>query len=167
MSLKTLLSAATIAALTAAPALAGGIMIDDPYARASTPTSKSGAAFMTIVNHTDTDDRLIAATSPVSERVELHTHLEDANGVMRMVEVKDGIAVPAGGKAMLMRGGDHVMFMGLTQSLNDGDVVEVTLTFEQAGDMTVEIPVDLNRKPMGHGGHGDHSGHDHSSHQTN
>ncbi|MEL6643195.1 MAG: copper chaperone PCu(A)C [Pseudomonadota bacterium] len=164
MSLKTLLSAAAIAALTAAPALAGGIMIDDPYARASTPSAKSGAAFMTIVNHTDADDRLIAASSPVSERVELHTHLEDANGVMRMVEVKDGIAVPAGGKAMLMRGGDHVMFMGLTQSLNDGDVVEVTLTFEQAGDMTVEIPVDLNRKPMGHGGH---AGHDHSSHQTN
>lgn len=153
MSFKSLLGAATVATLVALPAMAADITIEDPYARASTPTAKSGAAFMTIVNASATDDRLIAATSDAAVRVELHTHLEDANGVMRMIEVKDGIAVPAQGKAMLMRGGDHVMFMGLTGPFNDGETVEVTLTFEQAGDITVDIPVDLNRKPMAHGGH--------------
>lgn len=154
MSFKSLLGAATVATLVALPAMAADITIEDPYARASTPTAKSGAAFMTIVNASAVDDRLIAATSDAAVRVELHTHLEDANGVMRMIEVKDGIAVPAQGKAMLMRGGDHVMFMGLTGPFNDGETVEVTLTFEQAGDITVDIPVDLNRKPMAHGGHG-------------
>ncbi|MEM9476367.1 MAG: copper chaperone PCu(A)C [Pseudomonadota bacterium] len=164
MSLKTLLCAASASALLTLPALAGGITIEDPYARASTPTSPSGAAFMTIVNAADVDDRLVAATSGVAQRVEIHTHIEDANGIMRMVEVKDGIAVPAQGKAMLMRGGDHVMFMGLTQPLLDGETVEVTLTFEQAGDVTVEIPVDLQRRPEGHSGH---AGHDHGAHKSN
>jgi len=153
MSFKSLLGASTLAAFMALPALAADIMIEDPYARASSPTAKSGAAFMVMKNMSDTDDRLVAATSEASERVELHTHLEDANGVMRMIEVEDGIAVPAGGTAMLMRGGDHVMFMGLTGPFVDGETVEVTLTFEQAGDITVDIPVDLNRRPMVHDGH--------------
>src|SRR6056297_1618620 len=88
-----------IAAATAAfalPALAGDIShitIDDAYARAS--NTMAGAAFMSITNTSDTDDRLVAVASDVAERVELHTHLEDANGVMRMIEVEDGFAIPA------------------------------------------------------------------------
>jgi copper(I)-binding protein len=67
---------------------------------------------------------------------------------MRMMEVEEGFAIPAGGSHALARGGDHVMFLGLTRSLEHGDTVTVTLTFEQAGDVEVEIPVDLERKPM-------------------
>ncbi|NCX55288.1 MAG: copper chaperone PCu(A)C [Rhodobacterales bacterium] len=43
----------------------------------------------------------------------------------------------------LKRGGDHVMFMGLTRSLEHGDKFELTLTFEHAGDVTLTVPVDL------------------------
>ena len=151
---RTYLFATILAAtVSATAALAQSITIEDPYARASSPSAKSGAAFMTIVNASATDDRLIAASSPAAARVEIHTHIEDTNGVMRMVEVKDGIPVPAGGKAMLMRGGDHVMFMGLTGPFLDGETVDVTLTFEQAGEVSVEIPVDLTRKPGGHATH--------------
>jgi len=161
MSFRTT-SAALIALLTVSgAAFAETISINDAYARASSANAKSGAAFMHIANSADVEDRLIAAQSNISERVEIHTHIEDANGVMRMVEVKDGIVVPAGGKAMLQRGGDHVMFMGLTESLTHGKSVTVTLTFEQAGDVTVEIPVDLERQPAA-GAHGGHSGHSHS-----
>jgi copper(I)-binding protein len=76
-----------------------------------------------------------------------------------MMHVEEGFAVPAGGMHMLARGGDHVMLMGLNQSLAHGDVVSVTLTFEQAGDVTVDIPVDLERKP-------DHGAMDHSGSNT-
>jgi copper(I)-binding protein len=38
------------------------------------------------------------------------------------------------------------MFMGLTRSLEHGDVIELTLTFEQAGDVTMTVPVDLERQ---------------------
>lgn len=148
MSFKTTLFAATAAVLSLAmPALAGDIMVKDPYARTSTMMSKSGAAFMMLMNHGSEDDRLVAASSDVAQRVELHTHIEDANGVMKMVEVEEGFPVPAGGMHALARGGDHVMFMGLNRSLAQGDIVTLTLTFEKAGDMTIEVPVDLERKP--------------------
>ncbi len=137
----------------------GPILIQDAYARASTPSAKSGAAFMMIMNEGDSADRLIAASSPVAQRIELHTHKEDDAGIMRMTEVEGGIEIPADGMAMLERGGQHLMFMGLTEPFTDGSAIEVTLTFEQAGDIMVEIPVDLNRKPQAgaHGGHGDRS----------
>lgn len=109
---------------------------------------------MGLLNETDTEDRLIDARSEVAARVEIHTHVEDANGVMRMIKVEDGIRIPAGGMALLERGGDHVMLMGLTAPLAQGDEIDVTLIFEQAGEMTVTIPVDLTRKPKPGHSHG-------------
>lgn len=156
MSFKTTVFAGVAALSFACPAFADGIMVLDPYARASSSMSQSGAAFMEIVNETDTDDRLIDARSDVAERVELHTHQEDANGVMRMIHVEEGFAIPAGETHALARGGDHVMFLGLTRELAQGDELELTLVFEQAGEVTVTVPVDLDRNPMrqqmqGHG----------------
>ena len=136
-----------------AAAWAEGIVVEDAYARASTPTAKSGAAFMVLMNTADQDDRLVAAKSDVAARVELHTHREIADGVMKMMEVEEGFVIPAGGTHMLARGGDHVMFMGLSEPFADGGTVAVTLVFEHAGEVAVEIPVDLNRAPA-HGGHG-------------
>jgi copper(I)-binding protein len=160
MSFKSFVFAATSAtAITlAGAAMAGGMMVQDAYARVSTKMSASGAAFMQIMNHTGADDRLVDARSDVAERVELHTHLSDANGVMKMVHVEEGFAIPAGETHMLKRGGDHVMFLGLKESLHHGDVVSLTLVFEKAGEVSVEVPVDLERKPN-HGGmkHGKHS----------
>ncbi|GAA6163265.1 copper chaperone PCu(A)C [Pelagimonas sp. KU-00592-HH] len=147
MSFKSLAMATVAALAIAAPALAEGIMVKDPYARVSAKMSKSGAAFMEIMNHGDADDQLIEARSDVAKRVELHTHKENADGVMQMLHVEEGFAIPAHGAHMLQRGGDHVMFMGLNQPLEHGDVVSVTLVFEKAGEVVVEIPVDLERKP--------------------
>lgn len=160
MSFKSILLAASTAAIVSAPALAADIMIKDAYARASSPTAASGAAFMSIMNHTDSEDRLVGVKSYAAQRVEIHTHIEDSNGVMRMVKVEDGIAVPASGMAMLKRGGDHVMFLGLTQPFEHGTDISVILQFENAGEIELTLPVDLERKPAhGHGGHA----HTHSS----
>jgi copper(I)-binding protein len=146
----------------------GKIMIQDAYARASGMNAKAGAAFFEIVNHSGQDDRLIAARSEVAKRVEIHTHKEDENGVMKMLEVTEGLPVANGGVHVLKRGADHVMFMGLNQSFEDGEVVSVTLVFENAGEMSVEIPVDLSRKPKEPGAM-DHKDMDHSDmdHKTN
>jgi len=148
MSFKSTLFAAAAALSFAMPAFAGDIMVEDAYARTSTMMSKSGAAFMMLMNHGAEDDRLVSASSDVAQRVELHTHKEDANGVMQMLKVEEGFPIPAGGMHALARGGDHVMFMGLNRQLAQGDIVTVTLSFEKAGDMTIEVPVDLERKPM-------------------
>ena len=147
MSFKYALGAAL---LLATPAIAD-IEIVDPYARASGPSAKAGAAFFEIRNTGAADDRLIGAAATIAKRVELHTHKDMGDGVMKMMEVEEGFPVPAGGSHMLQRGGDHVMFMGLTGPMEQGNVISVTLTFEQAGDVVVEVPVDLERQPM----HGD------------
>ncbi|MEL7164729.1 MAG: copper chaperone PCu(A)C [Pseudomonadota bacterium] len=160
MSKTKFFAGAVAAALIAGPALAD-MMIMDPYARSASPVAKSGAAFMVLHNMSDTDDRLIAASTNAAARVELHTHIENDDGVMQMREVEGGFAIAAGEKHMLARGGDHVMLMGLTGPLEQGAEIEVTLTFEQAGDVTVTIPVDNERKAA-HGGHG-HGGHSHSN----
>lgn len=158
--LKThLLAAAWAVALPAAAFAQSMIEVHDAYARASGPSAISGAAFMTLHNHGDVDDRLIGASSAVADRVELHTHIADDQGVMRMVEVEEGFPLPADGEHVLARGGDHVMFLGITTPFEDGTMVPLTLTFEQAGDVTIEVPVDLQRMPESHGGHGEHGGH--------
>lgn len=166
MSLKTTLFAAVAALTLAGAATAEGakIMVQDQYARVSTKMSSSGAAFMMIMNHGSEADQLIEARSDVAKRVELHTHMETGDGVMKMMHVEEGFAIPAEGSLMLQRGGDHVMFMGLNQELQHGDVVPVTLVFKNAGEIAIEIPVDLERKAnhAGHGGHGNHG--DHANH---
>jgi len=148
MTLRTT-GAALAAALFLLPAAApaADITVADGYARAASPAAASGAAFMAITNAGETPDTLVAASSDVAERVELHTHVMEANGVMRMVELEEGLAIAPGETALLARGGDHVMLMGLRRPLEQGDTVTVTLTFENAGDLTVEIPVDLERAP--------------------
>lgn len=156
MLTKTLLTATALAAF-ALPALAE-ITINDAYARSAGKMAKAGAAFFVIENTGPEDDRLIEARSTVSARTELHTHKDMGEGVMKMVEVEEGFPVPAGGSHALQRGGDHVMFMGLNGPFEQGATVAVTLVFEKAGEMAVEIPVDLERKEGAMGGamnHGD------------
>lgn len=150
MTRNPIRAAALAAGLFALPALAGeGLTIDDPYARVSRPGAPTGAAFMSITNHGPEDDRLVAAESDIAARVELHTHISDDEGVMRMVHVEEGFPLPAGESLRLERGGRHVMFMGLNRDLSDGDTVAVTLVFEAAGPRVVEIPVDNARRPGG------------------
>ena len=161
--LKSLLLAGAMAAGLAATAAAGDLTATDAYARVSGAAAKSGAIFLVLSNAGTADDTLIAADTPVAERTELHTHLQDAQGVMRMVEVEDGFPVPAGGSHLLARGGDHVMLMGLTGPLKDGDSFPLTLTFEHAGNVTIDVVVDSARDatmPAGQGaGQGGHAGH--------
>jgi copper(I)-binding protein len=148
MSFKSTLLALTAALSLATAANAGdSIMIHDAYARSSTAQSTTGAVFLTVMNTGEQADRLLKVHSNIAKRVELHSNVEDANGVMKMMHLEDGIIIPAGGSHTLKRGGDHAMMMGLTQGLAQGDVISVTLTFENAGEITVEVPVDLTRKP--------------------
>lgn len=176
MKLFATLNAALVGAalvLLAAPSLpqaadahfheAGDLVIDHPFARASaSPAVTAGAAYFKIMNEGD-DDRLISASTPMAARVELHTHEMTAD-VMRMREVPGGIELPEGETVVFKPGGLHVMLLGLTAPLVEGESFPLTLTFEQAG--TVEVVVMVEGPQAGahkHGDH-DHSGHDHSGH---
>ena len=132
-------------------AAADGIEVQAPFALIS-PAGQSGAAFMRIENTGSADDRLIAARADIAERVELHTHIIDDIGTMRMMEVDEGFSIPAGGHHLLERGGDHVMFLGLREAPEAGAEIPLTLVFESGLELTLQVPVE---SPGGHGhGHG-------------
>ena len=142
--------AAVATLIAASSAMAESIVIEDAYARVGRPGAPSGAIFMVIRNTGETADRLIAAASPVAQRVELHTHIDD-RGVMKMRPIEGGIEIGGDQSHALERGGDHVMLMGLTEKLENGMTVDLTLTFEVAGEVETTVTVDNMR---GQGGHG-------------
>ena len=94
-------------------------------------------------------DRLVSASSPAARTTELHTHIREGD-VMRMRGVP-GIEVPAGQAVTLQPGGLHLMLIGLTQPLNRGETVPVTLVFERAGPVQVALQVQSAgaREPAG------------------
>lgn len=124
-----------------------GMNAADAYARTNGGIGKTGAIFLMIHNMTDADDRLVGARADVAKRVEIHTHQDDGNGVMKMIHLTEGLALPGGEVHPLVRGGDHVMLMGLTRDLVDGETFPLTLEFENAPELVIEVTVDNARKP--------------------
>lgn len=137
-----------------------GMHINDAYARSANPVT--GAVFMELENHRAVECTLTAVTSDIAERIELHTHLEQ-DGIMRMVEVEEGFLVPAGETRMLERGGDHVMLMGLTRPLTDGEMIPLSFDFGDCGIEEALVVVDNQRRPGDQApDHGHAHGHDHA-----
>lgn len=141
------LAFATPAAITfSTPAAAheytfGELTITHPWARATAGTVKTGAVFMTIDNHGAEADRLLSVSTSSATTAELHTHMMDSNGVMKMRQV-DGVELAPGSETKLAPGGLHVMLMGLAAPLLEDSVFPMTLRFERAGEITVDIVVE-------------------------
>lgn len=143
-----LLSTAALPALaeTAAPSAteatthAGALVLADGFSRATRPGAPVAGGFVTITNTSNVDDRLVAAASPVAGAVQLH-EMAMKDGAMTMRELADGLPLPAGETVTLKPGGYHLMFMDLKQPLVEGGRVEVTLTFAQAGTVTIPLAI--------------------------
>jgi hypothetical protein len=110
----------------------------DPQATGEA-TGENGAVYMTIRNMMDVEDKLIKAESDIAEAIELQA-VEDNNGVMETRSVPQ-LDIPAGGEVELRPGGFHVMLIGLNQELTPGGTINVTLQFEQAGEIAVQAEV--------------------------
>lgn len=116
------------------------VSIQDAMARPAPVAGGTGGAFMTIVNRSTLPDRLLAASSPAAAAVELHETVDDG-GVMRMVPHPEGWEIAARGRLELKPGGKHLMLIGLKEPLEAGQTVVITLTFQNAGAVTVQVPV--------------------------
>jgi copper(I)-binding protein len=114
------------------------------------PTAEGAGAAGCYVTLTATaDDRLTGAASPAGERVEIHTMSMDG-GVMRMRELPDGLALPAGQAVALKPGAEHLMLMAPTAALNEGETVEITLSFQSAPAQTVTAQIKSAPHGMAH-----------------
>ncbi len=121
-------------------AMVGDLMITGAWTRQTPPRARAGGGYLTVMNHGKEADRLMGGKAAFAKRTEIH-QMSVVNDVMKMRKLGDGLEVPAGGTVHLKPGGYHVMFLGLTEGLKKDAVVEVTLSFEKAGDVTVKMPV--------------------------
>lgn len=134
--------AATLAA--AAPA-AAQVSVSEPWVRGVVPGQTATGAFMRLT--AATDETLVAAASPVAKVVEIHQMTMDG-GVMRMAAI-DKLALPAGKTVELKPGGYHVMLMGLTAPLKDGDTVPLTLTVVDGAGKAQQVKVRATVRGLG------------------
>ena len=120
-------------------ALAGEIVVVDPYVRMVPQGVPTTAAFMLIKNTGNTDRKLLRVDSGSAKTVELHSHIND-NGVMKMRQVRE-LEIKAKGQTELKPGSYHVMMIDLRQALQEGEKVPLTLSFDDGSSEKVEAVV--------------------------
>ncbi|MEZ2127422.1 MULTISPECIES: DUF1775 domain-containing protein [unclassified Sinorhizobium] len=133
------MTAAAATPESVAGAKIGEIEISAGFTKAMLPGQPVGGGFLTIHNSGKSDDRLVSVTSSTAGHVALH-EMQMQGTVMRMRELKDGISVPAGATVELVPGGLHMMFEQVKEPFREGGRVPVTLTFEKAGKIDIELP---------------------------
>ena len=158
---RALRAATLIAALVVAPTAlfahhytVGAIEIGHPWSRATPAGAQVAVGYLVLKNTGTSPDRLVAVTSGISDKGEIHEMAVDGDGVMTMRLLTQGLEIPAGGEFELKPGGYHLMFTGLKQPAKEGVKFPGTLTFEKAGTVDVEFAVEsMGGKEPDHAGH--------------
>lgn len=139
------LALAFIVAVVALPALAAdvtvkGLTIGHPWTR---PAAAGGnaAGYLTIAN-SGPADVLLSIETPAAKSATLHHSGMD--GMVMTMRPLTGLAVPAKGKAVLAPGGDHIMFTGVAKTLSQGQSIPVTLVFQRAGRIKIDLAVETS-----------------------
>jgi len=114
------------------------ISVTNSWIRYKPAGVKVTGAFMDIKNNSSANDILLSASSPIAT-VEIHESKME-KGVMSMNRVKS-ITIPKGKIVKLKPGSYHIMLINIKKNLKVGDLVEVTLKFDKAGDVKVKVPV--------------------------
>lgn len=133
----------------------GEIEVVHPYAPPTPPGAAMAAGYLDIINHGDSDDRLIGGKVYFAHELQMHETVVE-NDVSRMREAADGILIPAGETVSMAPMGRHLMFVELAEPLVEGGTHEATLTFEKAGEIEVVFNVeypqagDMNHEGMDH-----------------
>ncbi|MFQ5518972.1 MAG: copper chaperone PCu(A)C [Mariprofundus sp.] len=160
MRMKILL----MAALVLIPTLAAAeIAVENAWVRMPPPVADTAAGYMTIRNSGSHDVEIVSVESSAAKTPEFHS-MEMHDGMMHMQKMEK-VVVPAGGEISFGPGGNHLMLIGLTGTLNAGDHVMITLKSSDGQRVMVHAEVRDMRKPpaAGHGGmdhgHGGHHGH--------
>lgn len=116
--------------------MAGDIKIEQAWTRATPNGAKAGGAFLLVTNNGSEADRLIAASSEVAAKVEIH-EMSMNDGVMNMQQLEAGLEIAPGETVELKPGGFHIMMMGLNKTIAKDDMITISLAFEEAGKVDV------------------------------
>ncbi len=118
---------------------ADAVTVSEQWVKAT--DSGMTAGFGELANTSDSDVRVVAVSSPVAGRMEIHEMATGDTGAMVMREKKDGLVIPANGSHRLEPGGDHLMFMDITAPVTAGQTVDLTLTFEDGSTQDEQAQV--------------------------
>ena len=137
----------------------GSLEIVAPWSRATPKGVASAIGYMTIKNTGTAPDRLVGGLADFARGFQLHSMVMKGN-VAKMRDL-EGVDIAPGQTIEFKPGGSHVMFVGLTRPLAEGEHVKGTLVFEHAGTVQIEYDVQgigAQTAPQGMG-HMDHMGH--------
>ena len=142
--MKHFLLAATLvlsapAAMACETVTIGDLTVEHAWSKATIGAGRPGIFYVEIKNAGSTDDALVGIATPLAAKPMLHeTVVQD--GIASMPHAMS-VPVPAGQSVQLSPGGYHGMLMGLTNALKEGDSFPVTLIFEKAGEVTMNVDV--------------------------
>lgn len=116
-----------------------GVSATEGRVRASNPARKITGAYMELRNHDSVARNLVRANTPLAAVTEIH-EMKTVDGMMSMTRV-DTVGIPPGGTLSLEPGGFHLMLIDLARDLKPGDVVPMTLQFDDGSTISLELPV--------------------------
>ena len=161
MKVKALFAAALIALIptwvTAHEFVTEAVHIDHPWSRPTPPGTPMGVGYLVIKNTSDADITLIGAQTPRAASVSIHESMMH-DGMMSMQPLKEGLTIPAGEAVELKPHGYHLMLEKLVQPLQEGESIPLTLEFDGAEALEVELTVEpldggSMKEEMDHSGH--------------
>jgi periplasmic copper chaperone A len=123
------------AAATANP----GIEVERAWARATPASTRTGVVYLTVANAGASADRLTEVSTPVAARADMYLSAVEGN-VIQMRDV-DAVDVKPGDRVSFKPGGLHIMLVNLKRPLQKGERFPLTLVFEKAGRIDVEVLV--------------------------
>ena len=122
----------------------GALEIAHPWSQELPPNAPTVAAYFIIHNTGKSADRLLSVDSPIAAQAQLHEHVMQGD-LMKMQQVPS-VQIPAGGTVTFAPMAYHVMLLNPSDRslLSDGKRFPMTLHFEKAGDVSVEVAVQKN-----------------------
>jgi copper(I)-binding protein len=134
----------------------------DPHVRLVPEGMKNTAGYVTVRNNSGQDRKITKASCTRAAACELHEHIDDG-GVMRMRPV-DSVRIQAGGQTEFKPGGYHIMLIGLSSAIKEGETIPIVLTLDDNTSTTVNFTVRrMAEDGMDHSAHGNH-GNGHANH---
>jgi copper(I)-binding protein len=132
---------------------ANNIQVQHPRINPTIEGIRVSAVYFDIVNNSNEATTLVSVTGEISERIEIHQHAM-VDGLMKMQKVSEGIHLPAQQMVVFKPAGYHIMIMNLQQAINEGDIVELKLHFDNGSSTTISArAIKASAKPHHHNSH--------------
>lgn len=122
--------------------MAESVNISDSWARATFALAKTGAAYFSANNTSDSTVILesVSVTTEIAMTAELHTTVMK-DDMMQMQELSEGVQIKSAQAVEFSPGGKHIMIMGLEGPLQKGKSIVITLHFEDGSSIDQRFPI--------------------------